>query len=412
MYKFERLRALLRMLSVAPPSRVRVVMRWLWVAVGYAAAILFALAAIFKTSHDWPVTWHDVTSLDEVARSFLLLCYMGLASGAYTVQSFSYLLRHSAARIAPPREIGPALRHAAQMRDARIVTVVEPAAPAQSDAAGGDSREPDTFTVAAPELLGRPLALALLMFAAGLLALAFASMFFWLGGFDLSPVSDGFISFDSYVFTQMRYISLFSVVAVLAFVAAGRLVVSWQARVRGARVTASAEGLTVRDHLTLWRPRFIPWRDVVSLVRFTYNDNLVRPRTVYLLDGGKQTFLWESPPNLRYVSPSIVARGAAQQASAARLLARVIEATGQPLLNITSVINDVAKIEPDPNNTSVPISKDLALLDFIEGVTSTKSPEIAPPTTAERWRKILVNVLAVIAVGYAWWAWYGGSLGH
>ena len=58
--KFRRLRALLQALSVTAPSQRKVYLRWLWVLLGYAAVICVALAEIFKTSHDWPITWRDV----------------------------------------------------------------------------------------------------------------------------------------------------------------------------------------------------------------------------------------------------------------------------------------------------------------------------------------------------------------
>jgi hypothetical protein len=339
---------------------------------------------------------------------------MGMAGGVYTVTSIAYISTRNSARMLPPREIGPALRKAAQDRDARVVTVaVAPQPTRGADVAGADTLAAASFSVASPELLGKPLALALLTFAASLLALAICIMLVSLElGVYFAPTADGPPSSASDIASILWVPSIFLTLAGFAFVGSWRLGVSWQTRIRGARVTLSAEGLAVRDHATLWRPRFIPWREVVSIVQFIYNDSYTRSHIVYLLDAGNQTFLWESPPDMRYVSPAILARVAARQESAARLLTYAAEATGLPLLNITGVVSEVAKIEPDPSNMSgEPDSRDVALLDFIEGVTSTKGAEVAPSTTAEKWRKILVNVLVVIAVGFALWAWYGSGLG-
>lgn len=106
---------------------------------------------------------------------------------------------------------------------------------------------------------------------------------------------------------------------------------------------------------------------------------------MYLLDAGDQTFLWESPPDMRYEAPARRARLAEQQASAARLLAWVNEATGLPLLNISGVVSVLAKIEPDPHSTSEePDPRDTALLDFIEGGASGYINEAPPPRPQQR----------------------------
>lgn len=82
MYSFKQLRALLLALSVTRPSRRQIVFRWLWVILGYVVAISFALAQVFTTSHDWPISWNDIARRDLVARSFLLSSYVALVTGS------------------------------------------------------------------------------------------------------------------------------------------------------------------------------------------------------------------------------------------------------------------------------------------------------------------------------------------
>jgi hypothetical protein len=149
-------------------------------------------------------------------------------------------------------------------------------------------------------------------------------------------------------------------------VTAWRYFIRWLAEVRGAEVTPSAEGLIVRDQMTLWRPRFIPWNAVVSLARFTYTNPEVRAGTIYLLDAGDQTFLWESPPEIRYESSARLARDVTQQMNAAQLQTLVTQASGQPLLNISGVMSAVIKLSINPNS-GAPTPKDAELFDFIEG---------------------------------------------
>ncbi len=348
-------------------------MRWALRILGPAVSICFALALIFRTSRDWPITWHDVAARDEIARSFLLSSFMWLAFGLYMVTALSFVLRGASARMLPPPAIGPALRKAMRARDPRVVTVEQIERPVQESAAEGASVLPvSMLTVAAPELLTRPFVLALAVFATGMLALAFTSLLLWFGLSMLNEPSDvaDVGSGAEIVYTFLWLAGTFAPLALLALVSAWRFWIRWRARVRGADVAISAEGLTIRDQATLWRRRLVPWCDVTSLAQFTYNDIALRAHAVYLLDAGDQTFLWESPPDMRYAAPARRARIAKQQASAARLLARVSEVTGLPLLNISGVVSAVAKIEPDPYSMSdEPDPGDTALLDFIEGVT-------------------------------------------
>ena len=67
------------------------------------------------------------------------------------------------------------------------------------------------------------------------------------------------------------------------------------------------------------------------------------PRTVYLLDAGHQTFLWETPPTMRYEKPALRLRIARQQAQSTQLLALTSAATRLPLLNISSIVGALAR---------------------------------------------------------------------
>lgn len=378
MYKFARLRALLWSLAVRAPSRRKTLARWAFMSLGGGAVtVCFTLALIFRTPHDWPVAWSDIATGDEQARSFLLSSFVSLMSGLYFVSALTFGYRASTARLLPLPAVAPALRAALRARDPRIVRVEQIERPAHEHGSEGASAPPvSTLTVPSPEPLTRPLWLALAMFAAAMLALAFTAYFLWAGLWVGLSMFDGPSGGDSApgasrVFTMLRFAGMVAPLALVALGSAWRLWIGWRARVRGALVELNAEGLAIQDQMTGWRRRFILWGDVVSLARFTYNDVYVRARTVYLLDAGDQTFLWESPPDARYATAGRRARIAASQARAAELLARVSEATGQPLLDITSVVGAVTKIEPQPHATcNEPDARDVALLEFIEGGAS------------------------------------------
>lgn len=399
MYKFRRLRALLQTLSVTTKSRRQPLLRWLWVGLGYAVAIGVALAEIFKTSHDWPVTWHDVLLRDEVARSFVLSAFVAFVSGCYMLMWLLSSGRLATRQMLPLPALAPALRQAARDCDTRVVSTAQPERPAQeyaSDAALAAT----SVVVATPQLLTSSGWLAIGVFSAGMVPLAMVAMFLQSivsTGFAPQP---GLVGGASVVYTMLRLAGVFAPLVVIAFVYAGRYWVGWRAKVRGAHVTVSAQGLTIRDYATRWRRRYVAWRDVVSFVCFTYKDGYTHPRTVYLLDGGSQTFLWETPPDMRYDPAARRQRIAGQQAESARLVALVAAATRLPLLDISSVISAVAKIEPNPYTASEePDPRDIELLEFVEGVSSPKTlKSLAPPLIrAEQWRRGLLSGLVGIA---------------
>jgi hypothetical protein len=147
------------------------------------------------------------------------------------------------------------------------------------------------------------------------------------------------------------------------------------------------------------------------VLRFTYIDANVHPCTVYLLDAGVQTFLWEAPADMRYVSQKRLARIVQRQTQASRLLTLIEQATALPPLDITSVIAAVTKIDPNPYSTSEePDVKDIELLAFIEGADSPEAltPLAPPPTTAERWRRGLLSALIFLALAAATIGFAGG----
>jgi hypothetical protein len=174
-------------------------------------------------------------------------------------------------------------------------------------------------------------------------------------------------------YANLAFASALTTFALLILVTAWRYFIRWLAEARGAVVTPSAEGLTVRDQMTRWRPRFIPWNAVVSLAGFTYTNPEARAGTIYLLDAGDQTFLWESLPEIRYESPIRLAHEATQRLNAAQLMRLVVRATGQPLLNISGVMIAVVKLSINPKR-GAPDPKDAELFDFIEGQATFTEP--------------------------------------
>ncbi|HEY7976113.1 MAG TPA: hypothetical protein VID72_12270 [Ktedonobacterales bacterium] len=399
MYKFRRLRALIQMLSVTTMTRRRVFLRWLWVVLGYAVAISVALADIFRTSHDWPITWHDMLLLDKAARSFLLASFIAFVSGYYMLTWMLFSSRLATKQMLPSPDMAHALRKAAQNRDARIVTVVQLEQSPSGDASDS-ALAPTSVHVASPQLLTRSVWLAIAVCAAGLIPLTFIIFLFWSITWAFASQTPDPAGGATFIYTMLRFAGMFAPLLVIAFVNTRRYWIGWRTRVRAADVTISALGLTIRDCATLWRRRFIAWDDAVSFVCFTYKDGYAHPRTVYLLDSGVQTLLWEMPPDMRYDPPARRKLIADQQAQSARLVALIATATKLPLLDITGVIGALAKVEPNPYTTSeAPDSRDVELLEFVEGVSSPKALNTLspPPTRTEQWHRLLLSGL----VGFA-----------
>ncbi len=299
MYKYRRLRALLRTLVAMPPTRLQVIRGWLVVVLGYAAAALFALSLIVHSSHDWPVTWHDVFTFDLVARAYLLGACAAFVSGCAFLLWIILLGRGASARMLPPPGLGLALRRAIRIHEPWVA----PADPATPTAPQVDNSAATRLTVATSYLLTRPLWLAIVTLAGGALALLpvvfFASFAFSMAG---PPADPAYAMPDAVTGSyQLLWIAgIFAPLVVIAAAFAWRYWIGWRAGVRGVEIEVSPEGLAIRDHTTLWRGRFIRWSEIVSLARFTYNDDYVRPHTVYMLDADSQTLLWESPPDMRY----------------------------------------------------------------------------------------------------------------
>ena len=402
MYKFKRLRALLTSLSATRPSEQQQFLQWLRVVLGYAVYVGAALAVLFRTPHDWPITWQDVIVHDEIARSFLLSCYLAFVSGYSMLYVVLAGVRLSSKRMLPLPDLAPALLKATRERDPRIVRVAQEERPQPGGADEASALSNTTLKVASPEVLAGSLWMTLGLFAVGLIPLAFPVIILWSVVAAWSSLATPEPNAQAAgIYFIVRVTGIIAPLVVMGFLAVQRSWTLWRTRVHGAVVEIGAEGMAVRDYQTHWRRRFILWSDVVSLLRFTYTDAYIRPCTVYLLDTGSQTFLWESPADMRYVSQKRLARIAERQAQARRLLTAIEMATSLPLLDITSVISAVTKIDPDPYSTSEePDAKDVELLEYVEGVTSPKALKSVapPPTTAERWRRGLLSALACLVL--------------
>lgn len=271
MYSFKQLRALLLALSVTRPSRRQIVFRWLWVILGYVVAISFALAQVFTTSHDWPISWNDIARRDLVARSFLLSSYVALVTGFYLVAAIKFGLDTVNIRIErSSSEVARTLRDAARIRDPRIAPAAHVDPPSMGTALEDTgSISGMTLVVATRAPLARPLALVLL-------GIALSAPFLLFGVFFASTISQSFATSVYYdadyapnasdVYTVVRFIGLFVMLSALALMFAWRSWNSWRAKGRGATVRTDAEGPIIRGPETLWRGRFIPWRNVESLV--------------------------------------------------------------------------------------------------------------------------------------------------
>ena len=179
MYKFRRLRALLKSLSVTQLSERQQLLRWLRVVLGYAVYVAAALAVIFRTPHDWPITWHDVIAHDEIARSFLLSCYLAFVSGYSMLYVVLAGARLSSKRMLPLPDLAPALLKAARERDPRIVRVAQEERPQPGGADEASAISNTTLKVASPEALTGSLWMTLGLFAVGLIPLAFSVIVLW-----------------------------------------------------------------------------------------------------------------------------------------------------------------------------------------------------------------------------------------
>ncbi|HET9111537.1 MAG TPA: hypothetical protein VFN78_11985 [Ktedonobacterales bacterium] len=413
MYKFRRLRALLQALTVTKPGRPELVIRWSFIFLAYLVTLCFVLFQLLKTSHDWPVRWQDVSALDATGRSFLIGSYAALMTGVYSAAAMIYALKGASSRIVPPPALAEALRRAARDRAPRLGAVVQAALPDQTAPGAATEETGDvpeaSLVVVTPELLTRPLPLVFAVTASGIVSLALIAGLASFLPVEFAPQQ---ILGATGVYLDLRFIGVLAGLGAFAFAFAWRMWHGRRVASRGIEVTSEADGLTVRVSGARKRQRFISWRDAQSLVRFAYNDYYVRPCTVYLLDAGSQTFLWESPPDMRYASPAQRAQLAAQRASAARLASLASAATGLPLFDISGVINSVAKLEPaviyTPPQDNEPSAEDMELLESIESIMDTKAgaPATPAPTMSAQWLRLLTSMLIGFAtmVGAAWLA--------
>lgn len=416
MYDFRKLRALLLALLVTQPSRRQLVFRWLWVVLGYAAAIGFALAQAFTTPHDWPISWNDIARHDVVARSFLLSSYVALATGFYMVVAIKAGVDTVSMRTErSPSEVARTMRDAARARDPHVAPVSQvdlPTVGAASEDTGSISGR--MLVLATPAPLTGSLSLVLVGIVLSGLSLLFGALF-------ASTIPQSFVTGAYYdaeyapnasdVYTTVRFIGIFVMLSALALMFAWRSWNRWRAKGRGATVITNTEGLTIRGPATRWRERFIPWRRVESLAQFTYRDAYTHTPTVYMLDAGNQTVLWESPPDTPYAASSLRAKVAEQQSNAAQLLAIISAATSLPLLDLTESVNTMEKSgwgNLAARASGSAKSSPLATAGAGSGkfTITLKKGE----SRLEKWRRVLISLLGLIAI-VAVMIWLSGAMG-
>lgn len=393
-----RLRALLQALSVTQLSRRQRLRWWLWTVLQCMIAGSLVVALSLK-----PTAIQPAITYDETGRQFLLsyplASFATLASAIYIVASFAHfgsgMLAAGRARRGPPPDMALALRQATYARDPRIAPVAQGAQPTL-DPALGSAYPNSSLAVAAPDLLAEPLLATIGMLALGIIPLWFAD--------TLAP---GFAQFPDH--GSLWMIGILLMLSALAFAYARHCWNSWRAGSRGVPMTASAEGLAIRAPETLGGRRFIPWRSARSLARLTYSYSGSGAHTVYMLDAGDQTLLWECPPGMRYASPTRRAKIAQQQFHGAWLVALVATATGLPPLDISEIVHTITNLAPiditasdDGGIVAVevsPTAEDSALLEFLSsaGAETANSDAPSPPPTPgdrlEQWRRFLNALL-------------------
>jgi hypothetical protein len=428
--RLERLRGLLEGLSAARPSGRQLLLRWLWTILqgAVAASFLVAMSYAHAPSYNQTITWQDIRTFDGPGRALLSLSYTGLVAGLYIAASFAYLMTGLAragviARLWPPPTMAPTLRQAIRARDSRIAPVAPVEEPLDLGLSGAGARPDSQLIVSPPEPLTSSLRYGIAALAGGviLLLLAAYSVLAFPSHFD-APIPDD---------TSLSLTGVFLTVSALTIRFAWRTWNSWRGRGRGVAVTPGAEGLTVRGPQTLYGRRFIPWRNARSLTRIAYRDEHSRTHTIYMLDAGAQTLLWESPPDMGRASRSRQAKIAQRQASAARLAALAATITSLPLLDISEVADVIASVEPDfaSNMTIIPVEgegiggieapktdEDVVLLNFLSSIAAeAPSADPAPPLTAgarlEQLRRLLAGLLmAFVPVAAAYYLFFWTSM--
>ncbi len=432
MYKLTRMRSLLLALLVTRPSGRLLIVRWLWTLLQCILAGGFVAALVLRTPSSRVFTWQDIHALDGTARGFLMTSYLSLAAGCYLVASAANVVRGlylgGNAKRLPPSDMAPVLRRAVRTRDPRIAPIAQGEQPVQ-EAEPGDPNlfmDASSLVVSTPEPLTRPLVIVIVSLAGSIISMLVT---IWMVALAVSaiprqsaiPPFSPDLPDDFFVYTFLWIAGVFVTTSTLIFAFFCRTRNKWKARSRGVEVKATSEGLTIRGPQTHWRPRCIAWRKVRWLARFAYNDLYVRRRVAYILDAGDQTLLWESPPDMRYVSPSSRAKIAQRQASAAQLVALTAAATGLPLLDISGTVNAIARIEPELTASTITVSEsldliaidatptaaDVQMLEFLASAGAQAAADDGPVTQRalryaqlEQCRRLLSGVL----VWFATWA--------
>jgi hypothetical protein len=104
------------------------------------------------------------------------------------------------------------------------------------------------------------------------------------------------------------------------------------------------------------RQQFLAWSDARTLARIVYKDARVLHHTIYLLDAGHATLLWEEPPGEHYAPVAQQQAAAEWQASARRLATLIAAHTNLPLLDLSAAAHTL--VEKATNTTALALMND------------------------------------------------------
>ncbi|MDE3231186.1 MAG: hypothetical protein KGO05_15010, partial [Chloroflexota bacterium] len=107
---------------------------------------------------------------------------------------------------------------------------------------------------------------------------------------------------------------------------------------QGMAVALDDMGLSFHHPLWRKRPRQIAWADARGLGRYTYMDDYIRKRRVYLLESEGETLLWEEPPTERYAAQRDHEAILARQRASWRLVAEITRRTRLPIRDISATL--------------------------------------------------------------------------
>jgi len=241
-----------------------------------------------------------------------------------------------------PAALALAMRRALAAGDAMMAPIME----ARTEEDGEDAAVAPTpamlgaesLAVAVPVPLIASLAAPIVLCGAGVLLLVAA-------GAGAQPALMALnVSLRQLLSARGAAIYLIAGWGVLIVTAFALLIVGWRLsrhrtlQRRGATIEISPLGLAYRQPVWKKRQRQITWSDMRALGKFTFTDLRVRQHTVYFLDGGTHTLLWEEPPTERYASYHVQQTIAAQQEGARGLAALISRRTKLPARDLSETI--------------------------------------------------------------------------